>query len=288
MGFGGGALFNTNGDIIGVHSGRLINSQERYAVDQPTIQKFLKDHATGNEPAGPNPKPPPPPTDHTPPGGAPPKPPRPSDPPSGGGLTGKPGDNAFLRRDLNKINDRQVKALLPFVQPSTVALSNGCTGVAISPSGTILTVGHCAAQPMRTARHPDGFRYQVRCSLVDSAKDIAVCLPTQKLSKQVPFSKLAGSEAKPGDKIVVVGMPGGYEEFHTSIGSVKRYQPMQGILGGLVHNAWTYWGNSGSPLWNMNGDIIGLHNSWNDATAERHGVRLNELKRFLSTSGVSY
>ena len=54
-------------------------------------------------------------------------------------------------------------------------------------------------------------------------------------------------------------------------------------LGRLLHSCWTYWGHSGAPLFDRDGRIVGLHNSWDaDNDGQRHGVdwvRINEFLR---------
>lgn len=53
-------------------------------------------------------------------------------------------------------------------------------------------------------------------------------------------------------------------------------------IGALRHDAWTYWGHSGAPLlcW-VDGTLLGLHSSWDDTTAMRHGVPLVAIREFL-------
>jgi hypothetical protein len=54
-------------------------------------------------------------------------------------------------------------------------------------------------------------------------------------------------------------------------------------IGTLKHDAWTYWGHSGAPLLRrVDGSLLGLHSSWDDSTAMRHGVPLVAIKSFLS------
>lgn len=42
-----------------------------------------------------------------------------------------------------------------------------------------------------------------------------------------------------------------------------------------------YWGHSGSPLFNEHGEIVAMHNSWDDRTAMRHAVTHEALAEFL-------
>ena len=56
-------------------------------------------------------------------------------------------------------------------------------------------------------------------------------------------------------------------------------------IGALMHDAWTYWGHSGAPLLReSDGTLVGLHSSWDDQTAMRHGIPLVAIREFLSES----
>ena len=77
-----------------------------------------------------------------------------------------------------------------------------------------------------------------------------------------------------------------YKPFWISFGKIKGYIK-DGIyckndLGPLIHNCWTYWGHSGAPIFNTNGKIVGMHNSWNEKNANRHGNSLLGIIKFIS------
>jgi hypothetical protein len=49
-----------------------------------------------------------------------------------------------------------------------------------------------------------------------------------------------------------------------------------------MHDAWTYWGHSGAPLVSeKDGTLVGLHSSWDDQTAMRHGIPKVAIWEFL-------
>jgi len=53
-------------------------------------------------------------------------------------------------------------------------------------------------------------------------------------------------------------------------------------MGALMHDAWTYWGHSGAPLVKRaDGALVGLHSSWDDETAMRHGIPWVAIREFL-------
>jgi len=59
-------------------------------------------------------------------------------------------------------------------------------------------------------------------------------------------------------------------------------------LGRTKHDAWTYWGHSGSPIFDGRGRIIAMHNSWDSKTGMRHAVTWEALVKVLDGAGVHY
>ncbi len=55
-------------------------------------------------------------------------------------------------------------------------------------------------------------------------------------------------------------------------------------LGRAKHDAWTYWGHSGSPLFDARGRIVAMHNSWDPETAMRHAVTHEAIVHFLRST----
>ena len=47
-----------------------------------------------------------------------------------------------------------------------------------------------------------------------------------------------------------------------------------------MHSAWTYYGTSGGGLF-FRGVLVGLHSSWDSATATRHGVHYRAMQSML-------
>ena len=122
------------------------------------------------------------------------------------------------------------------------------------------------------------------------------------LHKKFSFSKIiydSKKNEKIGENIFCIGNPcftmyddegklekNKYKPFWISFGKIKGYIK-DGIyckndLGPLIHNCWTYWGHSGAPIFNENGELVGMHNSWNERNANRHGNSLLGIIQFLS------
>lgn len=120
-----------------------------------------------------------------------------------------------------------------------------------------------------------------------------------------PFAGLCPGDVAAGRRVVAVGNPFEFDleserkgeriefeppVFHTSKGRVKKFlagnrdELAAGGLGRLVHSAWTYWGHSGCPLFTLDtGLVAGVHNSWNDANGDRHGVPVSCVLGLLRT-----
>ena len=84
----------------------------------------------------------------------------------------------------------------------------------------------------------------------------------------------------------------GEKPFHVSRGTIRGFvegdrAASQRPLGRLKHDAWTYWGHSGSPLFNGHGQVVGIHNSWDPLSkGMRHGVPLKAVNKFFEEKDV--
>lgn len=161
-----------------------------------------------------------------------------------------------------------------------------------------------------------GMAVQAECRVWDARRDLAlaevVCIEIPEpemlgvssnsslLSRPefafVPLSA-SGSATAP---IICIGQPGAddleseaprktaYDLIEVSrgrlCGMIPDVDPQDNSeIGALKHDAWTYWGHSGAPLLRrVDGTLLGLHSSWDDATGMRHGVPLVAIQAFLS------
>lgn len=189
------------------------------------------------------------------------------------------------------------------------------TAVCIDAAGWVLTCSHCFGETEEEWRAKKrkwllfytGLTVQVECRAWDSTRDLALLKiiaiesgASQKTANPV-FSFVSLSSSAPSLKtlIVCVGQPGSDDLESTSdrrtnynlievsegkfCGMIPGADPdNNSVIGSLKHDAWTYWGHSGAPLLKaVDGTLIGLHSSWDDKTAMRHGVPLIAIKHFL-------
>ncbi|KAF7367116.1 AT hook domain-containing protein family protein [Mycena sanguinolenta] len=187
------------------------------------------------------------------------------------------------------------------------------SAVCVDPAGWVLTCAHCIAETedeYRTATAATwwllfytGLAVQVECRAWDPQRDLALLkIIATECNRELPaFRSLHPSASAPasGTRIVCIGQPGqddlesasarrtNYPFVFVSSGKVRGMLPGadphdNSEIGTLKHDAWTYWGHSGAPLIHMeDGTLIGLHSSWDDETAMRHGVPHVAIQTFL-------
>ncbi len=208
-------------------------------------------------------------------------------------------DNAFLVNVDREVRDADRRLAIRQVQPACVRFSNG-SGTCISPDGLILTAGHVAKTPGRklSVAFPDGKVYVAKCTAVSDFLDLAVLKIDG--ANDLPYAPLSPKPAEVGTWICAIGQPGsrtpsgeatGYGAFHVSTGQIrgfKRNRLGDQSLGGVKHDAWTYWGHSGCPLFNADGEIVAIHNSWDSTTAMRHGVTHEAIMYFLKEAKAEF
>lgn len=196
--------------------------------------------------------------------------------------------------------------------------------VCINNNGYILTCSH-AAPPFENEKSkesiyifPNGDLVKTLTLEKDEKLDLALLkiieiyendnfIKIEKMpEKKFIYSKIKISSReeneKIGEKVFCIGNPcftmyddygklekNNYQPFWITFGKIKGYIG-NGIyckkeLGPLIHNCWTYWGHSGAPIFNNNGEIVGMHNSWNDKNLDRHGNSLLGITKFISKFG---
>lgn len=191
------------------------------------------------------------------------------------------------------------------------------TAVCIDPQGWILTCSHCFGESTREWRENrykwlldyTGKAVQVECCFWDGRRDLGlakvVCVETDEVDvgrfAYMPLHSSTSAGVYTRADIVCIGQPGAddlesespqatdYDLIEISEGRLRGLVPDadphdNSEIGSLKHDAWTYWGHSGAPpVCGRAGKLLGLHSSWNDMTAMRHGVPLVAIRAFLGS-----
>lgn len=172
----------------------------------------------------------------------------------------------------------KIEAVVSANMESCVAVSDGVgfgSGVVVSQDGLILTAGHVMSTNNeyeiifpsgRTARAiPLGRNLNIDAGMV------------QIIDKGTwPAAKLASKSPQLGDWTVNLGHSGGFELGRKPPVRTGRYIRKRGHQ--LVTDAVLIGGDSGGPLFNLDGEVIGIHSSIGDSVAENRHVDIAEFR----------
>jgi serine protease Do len=186
--------------------------------------------------------------------------------------------------DLRVIEER-VKKLVRQVSPAVVAVEVGYgsgSGVVISPDGLVLSAGHVCGWPRREVifTFPDGKTARGRTVGVDHNADTGLMRITDPGPwPHVPVGDL--EEAYFGDWVLALGYPGGFDPKRSLVVRLGR---MLRAAPGIVQTDCTISpGDSGGPLFDMHGRVIGIHSAISSSPSENFHVVIDE---FFDTWGT--
>lgn len=147
------------------------------------------------------------------------------------------------------------------------------SGFIISPDGYILTDAHVVAGATRIhVRLTDQREFKATLVGLDPASDIALLKIN---AHQLPTVKIGtSSEAKTGQWVVSIGSPYGFENTATAgiISDTNRLLPGETYVPLIQTDMTNNTGDDGSPLFNLNGDVIGIEAPVNPANGSFEGL----------------
>ncbi len=158
----------------------------------------------------------------------------------------------------------------PQAQPQTQEAQSLGSGFIISADGYVVTNNHVISSPTGrgtveeiTVTMPDGTEYPAKLVGADSSSDLAVLKITA--PKPLPFVHFGNStQARVGDWVVAIGNPFGLGGTVTSgiVSAVYRNTGQGGAYDRYIQtDAAINRGNSGGPLFDMQGNVIGINNA---------------------------
>jgi serine protease Do len=172
-----------------------------------------------------------------------------------------------------KAFQQQTREVIDKVIPCTVCLQVGGasgSGVIVSEDGLILTAGHVSGEPGRKikvilhdGRRVDGITLG-RWSTIDSG------MAQITTEGKWPYAELGVSkDLKPGQWCIATGHPGGYKKDRPPVVRVGRIGFGNDSL--VQSDCTLVGGDSGGPLFDMTGKVIGIHSRiGNPLTANIH------------------
>jgi serine protease Do len=175
--------------------------------------------------------------------------------------------------DLQAIEDR-VRKVTAKVMSATVAVQIGQaqgSGVIVSEDGLILSAGHVVGKPGRSVEIilPDGKRLKGTTLGSNTSVDGGMIRITTK--GKWPYVKMGKSaDLRIGAWCIGLGHPGGYEEGRPPVLRTGRVVTNRGDA--IRTGCLLFSGDSGGPLFNMDGRLIGIHSRISPLTSGNYHV----------------
>lgn len=149
------------------------------------------------------------------------------------------------------------------------------SGFIVDPAGYIITNGHVVENSARvTVKIDSGEEFQANVIGTDRETDVAVLKIDA--GRALPFVKFGDSDlARVGDWVLAIGSPFGLNRSVTAgiISHVKRETPMASPFQRFIQtDAAINRGNSGGPLVNLDGEVIGVNSQIATSTGDYNGV----------------
>jgi serine protease Do len=134
------------------------------------------------------------------------------------------------------------------------------SGFIVSADGYILTNAHVVADADEvTVRMTDRREYPAKVIGIDKRTDVAVIKIE---GKQLPVVKLGDpSKLRPGEWVLAIGSPFTFENSVTAgiVSATGRAMPGEDLVPFIQTDVAVNPGNSGGPLFNLNGEVVGIN-----------------------------
>jgi serine protease Do len=134
------------------------------------------------------------------------------------------------------------------------------SGFIVSPDGYILTNAHVVADADEvTVRMTDRREYPAKVIGIDKRTDVAVIKIE---GKQLPVVKIGdASKLRPGEWVLAIGSPFTFENSVTAgiVSATGRSMPGEDLVPFIQTDVAVNPGNSGGPLFNLNGEVVGIN-----------------------------
>jgi len=181
--------------------------------------------------------------------------------------------------DLKAIQDH-VKKVIKKVTPSVVGIQIGGSagsGVIIDSDGTVLTAGHVSGKPGTDCRLvlADGKIVKGKSLGQNKSMDSGLIKITDKGT--YPYAKMGdSSKVKISQWVLSIGHPGGYKPTRKTVVRVGRV--MKSTSNVIQTDCTLVGGDSGGPLFDMQGHVVGIHSRIGLPITENVHVPINAYK----------
>jgi serine protease Do len=157
--------------------------------------------------------------------------------------------------------------------PSNVPTHSLGSGFIVSPDGIILTNAHVVDDAKQvTVKLVDKREFKAKVLGKDDVSDVAVLKIN---ARDLPAVKLGNSaHVQVGEWVVAIGSPFGFDNSVTAgiVSAKARSLPNGGFVPFLQTDVPVNPGNSGGPLFNLNGEVVGINSQIYSGTGGFEGL----------------
>ena len=191
--------------------------------------------------------------------------------------------------DLRKLSDQIVSMSQRCVDATVAVISANAagagSGVIVDESGLILTAAHVVAATGDDVFivFGDGTRRKGKCTGADFDRDAAMIQLEVREGDAVPFVDVAESDLSTRNEwCVAIGHPGGFDPTRTAplrLGRVLGVERSNGAAFLRTDSA-IVGGDSGGPLFNLNGQVVGIHSNIGASLSQNRHVPISAFHDF--------
>ena len=180
--------------------------------------------------------------------------------------------------DLKAI-EQHIQSLLPKLSPAVVAVQVGGatgSGVVVSEDGVVLTAAHVCEEPNRSVKFtfPDGRTARGKTLGTNHEADAGMMKITD--AGPWPHAEVGSLDRERlGDWVLTLGHPGGYDRERPVVVRLGRVISMADDA--VQTDCTITAGDSGGPLFDMRGRVIGIHSWIRDSASANFHVPITQF-----------
>lgn len=179
-----------------------------------------------------------------------------------------------------KLIEDQVRSLVPGAAAATVSVRIGeawGSGVIVDPDGLVLTAAHVSGEP--GARVEFFFADGKRAAGVSLGRNLRIDAGMMKITDPGPWPcrpTAPTGQLKPGAWCIAIGHPGGFDIKRPYV--VRLGRIIRANVNVVQSDCTLVGGDSGGPLFDMHGRIIGIHSRISGSTAANFHVPIDTYR----------
>jgi len=162
-----------------------------------------------------------------------------------------------------KAIEQRVEEVTRTVMPAVVGITVGSgqgSGVIVSPDGYVLTAAHVSGEANIdiSLTMPDGRRVKAKTLGLNKGIDSGLCKITE--PGEWPYCEIGKSgDLKKGQWVLALGHPGGYRRDRPPVLRLGRILSSTGPNDFIMTDCTLVGGDSGGPLFDLDGKVVGIH-----------------------------